>query len=163
MKLNYFSVVICCFNSEKFLNQTIKSIINQRYKNWEIIIIDDGSEDMTGEIVNHYINQKLPIKYFKQKNHGHAYSRNRGIEESKYDWIVILDHDDLATEDRLEIHNTQINNDAESKLFFGDCLHKEFNSNYEKNHFKNFIFEKLNLSKKKCWIVFIRVWVIYTK
>ena len=148
MKFNNFSVVICCFNSEKFINQTINSIINQKYKYWEIIIIDDGSKDKTEEIVNYYINQKIPIKYFKQKNHGHAYSRNRGIEESKYDWIAILDHDDLADSNRLEIHNNQINNDEESKLFFGDCLHKNFNSNYEKKHFQNFILEKYNLSKK---------------
>ena len=156
MKFNNFSVVICCFNSEKFINQTINSIINQKYKYWEIIIIDDGSKDKTEEIVNYYINQKIPIKYFKQKNHGHAYSRNRGIEESKYDWIVILDHDDLAEENRLETHNNQINSDTESMLFFGDCLHKDFDSNYEKNHFKNFFIEKYNLSKKNAGLSLLK-------
>lgn len=51
-----FSVMICCYNSEKFIKETIESIINQSYQKWEIVIINDGSDDNTEEIIFEYMN-----------------------------------------------------------------------------------------------------------
>ena len=67
-----FSFMICCYNSEKYLDNTIKSIIYQTYKHWEIVAINDGSTDNTKQIIMDYINQGYPIKYFEQENKGFA-------------------------------------------------------------------------------------------
>lgn len=143
-----FSVVICCYNSERFLSETIDSIINQTYKNWEIIIINDGSTDRTEPIVLSYINKGIKIKYFKQINMGFAYSRNIALKKSSGDWIAIIDHDDLCLPNRLQIHYEQILNDKNNcKLFFGDTIHFGENINTEIRHLEKFNMNKMKLNK----------------
>ena len=61
----FFSVMICCYNSEKYLRETLDSVINQTHQNWEIVIINDGSTDKTEEIILEYKNDGVPIIYFK--------------------------------------------------------------------------------------------------
>ena len=65
----FFSVVICCFNSSAYLSETIESIINQQYKNWELILINDGSTDNTEEIIKFYLkkNNKNQILLSKEQ------------------------------------------------------------------------------------------------
>ena len=58
-----FSIIICCYNSEEYIEETINSIINQTYQNWEIVIIDDGSSDGTRKIIQKYIEKKLSQIY----------------------------------------------------------------------------------------------------
>ena len=69
MKLNniYFSIIICCYNSDKYLREALESVISQSYKNWEIVIVDDGSTDKTEEIINSYINNVSDINYIETK------------------------------------------------------------------------------------------------
>ena len=64
----FFSIMVCCYNSEKYLTETIDSIINQSYNNWEIIAINDGSSDNTEKIIQNYIKKGIPIIYHYQKN-----------------------------------------------------------------------------------------------
>ncbi len=69
MKNNLFiSVMICCYNSEKYLREAIDSVIDQTYTNWEIVIVNDGSTDGTEEIILDYIDKGIPITYLKQEN-----------------------------------------------------------------------------------------------
>ena len=89
------SIMICCYNSEKYISETIDSIINQTYDNWEIIIINDGSKDNTEKIILNYIQQGFPITYHSQENKGFAAGRNKGIELAQGEWIAIIDHDDV--------------------------------------------------------------------
>ena len=98
----FFSVMICCYNSEKYLRETIDSVINQTYTNWEIVAVNDGSSDSTEEIIQLYINRGVPITYSYQENAGFANARNKAIDLAKSDWIVIIDHDDICLSDRLE-------------------------------------------------------------
>ena len=72
--------MICCYNSEKYLYETIDSIINQTYTNWEIVAINDGSTDSTEEIILDYMHQGVPIVYHKQENMGFAAARNKALE-----------------------------------------------------------------------------------
>ena len=147
----FFSIIICCYNSEEFIEETIKSIIKQTYKNWEIVIIDDGSFDSTRKIIQKYIEKKIPINYYYQNNKGYASARNKGLELSKYDWLVIIDHDDICIEERLEIQNKNIIENPTCNLFFGDALY--FNKIESFSKFENlknkdkFLPHKLNLKK----------------
>lgn len=118
----YFSVIVCCYNSEKYLDQTLESICKQSYSYWEIVIINDGSTDLTEKIVKKFINNKVPIIYYKtNKNLGFSKARNKAIELSSYDWIVMMDHDDIALPNRLKIHSNEIVNNKNCNLFFGDA------------------------------------------
>ncbi|MBO06654.1 MAG: hypothetical protein CMI58_06440, partial [Parcubacteria group bacterium] len=92
----YFSIIMCCYNSQDNIIETLNSIKSQTYKKWELIIVNDGSNDKTENIVKEYINlnKKLNISYFYQHNHGLATSRNNAINKTNFDWIAIIDHDD---------------------------------------------------------------------
>ena len=89
------SIVMPLYNSEKYIESTLKSILNQTYKNFELIIIDDGSKDSGSDIIKEYLKSDSRIKYYRnKKNSGVSYSRNRGIELSEGKWIAFIDSDD---------------------------------------------------------------------
>ncbi len=96
----FFSVIIPTYNQGNLLSKCIKSVLNQTYKNYEIIIIDNNSTDNTRSIIKKY---KKKIVYKKIKNYGViAKSRNLGIKIAKGNWISFLDSDDSWTRDKLE-------------------------------------------------------------
>ena len=96
------SIIMPSYNTAKYITNSIESVLNQTYKNWELIIIDDCSTDNTDEIIKKY-NSENRIKYIKnEKNSGAAISRNRGLKEAKGKWIAFLDSDDLWNEEKLE-------------------------------------------------------------
>ncbi|WP_299548789.1 glycosyltransferase family 2 protein [Seonamhaeicola sp.] len=97
------SIITPTYNSEKFIKQTIESIISQSYKNWELIVVDDASFDSTVAIVEEFIVNHSNIKLLQNdKNEGAAISRNNGIEAAQGDYIAFLDADDLWKSDKLE-------------------------------------------------------------
>lgn len=97
------SIVTPLYNSEKFIEETIESVLKQTYNNWEMLIIDDCSTDLGPDIVKKYSEKDLRIKYIKmEKNSGAALCRNKAIELSKGEFIAFLDSDDLWSERKLE-------------------------------------------------------------
>jgi len=86
------SVVVPCYNHEKYVKETIESIINQTYKNIELIVIDDGSKDNSLEICNEYQGENVKVYY--HPNMGVSKTRNRGIELAQGDAIIFVDQDD---------------------------------------------------------------------
>lgn len=97
------SIITPLYNSEAFIAKTIHSILNQTHTNWELILIDDNSQDQTIAIVTSFVNQNPNIKLLQNKeNVGAALSRNKGIEEAKGDYIAFLDADDLWKPEKLE-------------------------------------------------------------
>ena len=96
------SVIIPVLNREKTISRAIDSVIRQTYKDWELIIVDDGCTDNTIRIVNKY-KKKYNIRVVKNKLHGVASARNTGILNSKGDYIAFLDSDD----EWLECHLTE--------------------------------------------------------
>jgi len=96
------SVNICCFNSEKYLEETLRSVIQQSYRDWELVVVDDGSTDGTDKILRHYMDQGFPIVFYQQGNRGFASARNKCVDLSSGEWIALIDHDDLCLPDRLE-------------------------------------------------------------
>jgi len=94
------SVVIAAFNSEKTIQETVESVLNQTFSDFELIVIDDGSTDSTLEVLSRIKDPRL--KVFSYPNAGVAASRNRGIARASGEYVAFLDHDDLWTADKLE-------------------------------------------------------------
>lgn len=91
------------FNSEAYISETINSIINQTFQNWELHLIDDGSTDKTLKIANQFITQHSNIKLLKNEtNLGAAISRNKGIQAAKGKYIAFLDADDVWKPKKLQ-------------------------------------------------------------
>lgn len=96
------SINLCCFNSEKYLRETLDSVVNQTYHDWELIIINDGSTDSTETIIKAYVERGFPITYHYQKNRGLSHSRNEALVRSHGNYIAFLDHDDVWLPNKLE-------------------------------------------------------------
>ena len=96
------SINLCCYNSEKYLRETLDSIVSQTYKDWELVIINDGSSDSTEKIIREYIVQDYPIVYHYQENKGIGASRNEALKRSQGEFIAFIDHDDIWLPDKLE-------------------------------------------------------------
>lgn len=91
------------FNSETFISETINSVVNQTYKNWELILVDDSSTDKTLQIVQPFLNKYPNISIIKnEKNVGAAISRNQAILKANGDYIAFLDADDVWKPEKLE-------------------------------------------------------------
>lgn len=110
MKNLKISVVVPVFNSEKYLEKCIDSIINQTYKNIEIILINDGSSDKSEEICNSYLKTYKNIKLINQSNSGVSVARNNGLKSSTGDYVLFVDSDDWLEKDMLEIMVKEIDN-----------------------------------------------------
>ena len=90
------SIITPSYNSAKFIAETIYSVQNQTYPNWEMIIVDDGSSDDTEDVVLSIIENDNRIQFHKlSQNSGPAVARNTGIEKAKGNYIAFLDSDDL--------------------------------------------------------------------
>ena len=88
------SVVVTCYNHQDYIEQCLRSIFEQTYKNIEIILVDDGSTDSSGEICDQYAREDNRIKVLHIENGGLSNARNTGVKESSTDWIVFIDSDD---------------------------------------------------------------------
>ena len=108
------SIIIPAYNAEKTISETIDSILEQSYQNFEINVINDGSTDGTEFILNNYSKKDKRIKIYTQDNSGVSISRNKGIEKSTGKYISFLDADDLYHSNFLEKMLNQANkNDAD--------------------------------------------------
>lgn len=93
--LDLVSIVTPIYNGERFISQTIESVIHQSYQNWEMLIIDDGSKDNSASIVKNYAEKDPRIKLLQQSNAGSAAARNNGLRHAKGRYICFLDADDI--------------------------------------------------------------------
>lgn len=97
------SIIMPNYNCEKFIEETINSVLAQTYENWELLIVDDCSTDRSAEIIRNYCKNDDRIKLFIQKNNlGGAAARNRALREATGKWIAFLDSDDLWLPKKLE-------------------------------------------------------------
>lgn len=102
-KEDLVSIITPVYNCEKLIEETIECVLNQTYKNWEMILVDDCTPDNSAEIIKKYAKKDKRIKYIKLKeNGGAAIARNKALEESKGRFIAYLDADDLWKKEKLE-------------------------------------------------------------
>lgn len=126
---NLVSIIMPSYNTGKYIAEAIQSVINQTYKYWELIIVDDCSSDNTDEIVTSFSEPR--IKFFKNKiNSGAAVSRNRALREAKGRWIAFLDSDDLWRTDKLE---KQIGFMEKNGYYFSYTNYSEIDESGNKN------------------------------
>src|SRR5215211_7191977 len=97
------SVVIPCYNQAHFLGEAIRSVLYQTYQDFEVIVVNDGSEDNTEEVASAYVAGDPRVRLITQQNRGLAESRNRGLAEARGEYVVFLDSDDLLLGEALEL------------------------------------------------------------
>lgn len=93
--------ILCYYNEEKYLRESIVSILNQSYSNLELILIDDGSTDKSRSIAEEFCDERI-VYVFNKENHGLAWCRNQGLALAKGEYIGFVDADDIAKEDKIE-------------------------------------------------------------
>ena len=135
------SVIVPVYNCERYLRRCIESIINQSYKNIEIILIDDGSTDNSGEICNAYALSDNRIRVIHTENSGPSAARNIGIKNSKGEFIFFVDADDFIKNNAINLlvehyHRTK------ADIIIGD-FNKINNNNFEFGHNRVFSSSKL--------------------
>jgi len=123
------SIITPTFNSQKFIEQTINSVLEQSYNNWELIIIDDGSSDKTVDTIKGYTSKHPNIFLIANKtNQGAGLSRNKGIQAAKGDFITFLDADDLWNPNKLDVQiNTMIKNNLDVCFSSYDLINEKGN------------------------------------
>lgn len=137
------SIIIPIYNSQKYIPRCIESIINQTYKNIEIICIDDGSIDSSLNLIQNYANKDNRIKIYTQSNSGPSVARNYGLNVATGDYIMFVDSDDYIHHNMVELlissisrNNTMVlcnnieiyNNKSEDRKLF-ENLNKDLNKN----------------------------------
>ena len=108
-------IILPNYNSSEFINETIRSVINQTYKHWNLIIVDDCSDKKTIKILKKFSKNKKIKVYWLKRNKGAGYCRNFGIKKSKSPYLAFIDSDDLWKKDKLE---TQIRFMEGNNYFF---------------------------------------------
>jgi len=97
LKKELISIIVPIYNVEKYLSECIESLINQTYKNIEIILVDDGSQDNCGKICDEYAKKDNRIIVIHKKNGGLSDARNKGIEIAKGEYLIFVDSDDFVS------------------------------------------------------------------
>lgn len=129
MESTLVSVIIPIFNSEKYISDTIISVQNQTYQNWEMLLVDDGSTDETQTIITSFLTDKRIQFYPLEKNSGTGVARNFGVAKAAGKYISFLDADDLWKTKKLEkqINFMQTHNQPFTFSFY-DCIDEQGNS-----------------------------------
>ena len=120
MSAKLVSVIMPAFNAEKYIAESIRSVLAQTYAEWELIVVDDGSSDGTAGVVQEFVTGDSRIKYIFQENGRLGKARNSGINNARGELIAFLDSDDLWVETKLAAQTrAMIENDAD--VVFSDC------------------------------------------
>lgn len=114
------SIIVPVYNVEKYLRQCVKSLQNQTYSNIEVILVNDGSTDLSGSICEEIRKEDSRIRVIHKKNQGLGYARNTGLENAKGDYIAFLDSDDFVEVNMIEIMLKQMQQQQADTCF---CSH----------------------------------------
>lgn len=147
-----FSVIVPAYNSEAFLNKCIESVLEQTYSDFELILVDDGSNDRTLDICDLYAKRDSKIKVIHKKNGGHTSARNEGLRASNGEYILFLDSDDWLSRQTLEICEANISAHNSDIVVF------QIKNSIASRHFPILIkdgFYCVDSIEKKIWPCFI--------
>lgn len=113
----FFSVIMACHNSEAYIAEAIQSVLNQTFNDWELIIVDDSSNDRSYEIASSFSGNERRIKFFRTGfNQGPGAARNMAVEKSSGLWLAILDSDDVFFPDKLKKQQSFIKKQGDDEL-----------------------------------------------
>lgn len=117
--MNLISIILPVYNRQAYIQRAIDSIINQSYKEWELIAVDDGSEDASAGLLELYTVQLPQIKTIYQSHQSLSAARNNGIKHSKGDLITFLDSDDEYKKDHLKLRIDFLNQNSNIDFLHG--------------------------------------------
>lgn len=121
--MDLISIIVPVYNVETYIERCIESILNQTYSNLQIILVDDGSTDKSGEICDYYSRQDSRIEIFHKKNGGAAEARNMGLTKIRAKYVTFMDSDDVIHEDYISfLYNQLIETNADISI----CRYKRF-------------------------------------
>ena len=109
----YLSIIVPVYNAERYLCQCLDSILNQSFKDFELLLIDDGSTDKSGAICDEYARKEERVRVFHQQNQGVSVARNVGLKNAQGEWIYFPDSDDIIVENAFEIMIKKIAEDID--------------------------------------------------
>lgn len=156
------TVIVPTYNSEKYIEKCIETVKEQTFKNYEMIIVNDGSTDGTLEIIKKKMKEYNWIKLINIENHGQGYARNLAIKEAKGDYILFLDSDDLLNSQTLEIAVKRIEEDKSDVVFFDWLRYYEDKGIYKKARPKEFFGKGINVLEGKDTIQLLTLKVYFT-
>lgn len=146
MNNDLITVVVPVYNVEKYLKKCLDSIVNQTYKNLEIICVDDGSPDNSIDILNIFAEKDKRIKIIRQRNQGLSEARNTGIKNAKGKYIIFIDSDDWIELEMIDLMLKKIQNENLDLVicgFFDHYFEKKYKIN-ELNNIKKYIKDKID-------------------
>jgi glycosyltransferase involved in cell wall biosynthesis len=111
------SVIMPNYNKGRYIDIAIRSVINQTYPNWELIIVDDGSTDNSRSVIQRYANCNKVKTVFLDRNYGVAHARNIALKEASGDFIAFLDSDDIYRRNKLEMQLSMIDDDEYAVVY----------------------------------------------
>ena len=117
MENQLISVIVPVYNVEEYLKQCLDSILDQTYRNWELILVNDGSTDSSGLICQEYAEKDARIRYYEKENGGLSDARNYGIEQAQGEYLTFVDSDDFLDASHLNVlYNALVNNDVDISI-----------------------------------------------
>ena len=138
------SIIINCFNGEKYLNEALVSVLSQSYNNWEVIFWDNQSNDSSASIFKSFKDKRF--KYFYADSHTSLYkARNLAIEKSKGDFIAFLDTDDLWDQNKLKLQMHYFSNSEVGAVFSNLWMLKQDTEKKNYIQIKNYLAEKFTI------------------
>lgn len=156
--MKQISVVVPVYNTSKYIGNFVKSVINQTYKDFELILVNDGSTDDSVIIAENILKESsIEYRIINKENGGQSTARNRGIEEARGKWIVLLDSDDAIQKDYLEIMYSNVENNkadvgicdinsvVDERIFEESKRTNEVEIKSGKEFFKDFILHKISI------------------
>lgn len=158
--MNKVSVIVPCYNHAHFLNEALKSVLDQSYTDWECIIVNDGSPDHTEVVAQEWVAKDTRFKYLYKENGGLSSARNAGISKAMGEFILTLDADDKYETTFMEKalgvmrNNSGVGVVSSWGIRFID--NKQFGEHHPKGvNLKDFLFGNAaigtSLFRKKCW------------
>ena len=116
--MNLVSIIIPVYNQEKYLKETLQSVINQSFSNWKCILINDGSVDDSVAIINEYLTQDNRFHFINSENKGVSNARNLALQQVKGDYILFLDGDDLIHSDKIQLALSNFQQNTDLSIVF---------------------------------------------
>lgn len=120
--MDKISIIVPCYNVQDYLEECVESIIKQTYFNWELILVDDGSKDLSSQICDRYVQEDSRVRVIHKPNGGLVSARNAGYEVAKGDWIMYLDGDDWIELDTCEKIMQKIDEHNQPDIIFWKCI-----------------------------------------
>lgn len=124
------SVIVPVYNTEQYLVECLESILKQTYSNIEVILVDDGSIDLSGNICDQFARNDSRIRVFHKQNEGVAIAKNFGIKQARGEYIVIVDSDDMIDERMIQVLYDQARTHQADIVIGNYCIYDENDKNY---------------------------------